>query len=336
MNADAPGEFEIIARFFSRPGTRKDVVLGIGDDAALLDVPAGHTLVAAMDTLVEGIHFPVGIPSSAIGHRALAVNLSDLAAMGAEPAWALLSLSLPRSDAAWLGGFAEGFHALADRFSVALVGGDTVRGSLVITVQVLGILPVGRGMTRSGARPGDALYVTGIPGEAAAGLACLQQQRPESAAERLRQRFLYPEPRLSLGRSVREVATAAMDVSDGLLADLGKLCQASSCGARIDLESLPSSPSMTAVFAPAACERFALSGGDDYELLITVPPERIAEFERAVAGQVSCTRIGEIVPQEGTDPVICLRAGHAVSIEARGFDHFTMPDPMKDLGDGGL
>jgi thiamine-monophosphate kinase len=334
MNADAPGEFEIIARYFSRPGTRKDVTLGIGDDAALLEVPAGHTLVAAMDTLVEGVHFPAGTSPAAIGHRALAVNLSDLAAMGADSAWALLSLSLPRSDAAWIGAFAEGFHTLADRFGVALVGGDTVQGPLVITVQILGTLPVGRGMTRSGAHPGDVLYVSGIPGEAAAGLDCLQQQRTGPAAAWLSQRFLYPEPRLSLGRSARNIATAAMDVSDGLLADIGKLCLASGCGAHIELESLPRSPAMTALFAPAVCERFALSGGDDYELLITVPPERIEEFERATAGQVTCTRIGAIVPKENSDPVICLRAGRAVSIEVRGFDHFAMRDSTQGPGGG--
>lgn len=326
MPTDAPGEFEIIARYFSRPGTRNDVVLGIGDDAALLDVPAGHALVAAMDTIVEGIHFPVGTVPQAIGHRALAVNLSDLAAMGADAAWALLSLSLPRSDPSWLADFAAGFHALADRFGVALVGGDTVQGPLVITVQVLGTLPHGKGLTRGGARPGDAVFVSGIPGEAAAGLDVIQRGQTGPAAQALLQRFLYPEPRVALGRSLRGIATAAMDVSDGLFADLGKLCGASGCAAELELGALPNSAAMTALFDGPARERFALAGGDDYELLFTVPQARIPEFERCIAGQIACARIGEIVPFGG-ERVRCLRDGQPVQIDVRGFDHFAGSTP---------
>lgn len=327
MNADAPGEFEIIARYFARPGERGDVILGIGDDAALLDVPTGHHLVAAIDTLVEGVHFPAGTVPQAIGHRALAVNLSDLAAMGADPAWALLSLSLPRSDASWLAGFAAGFHALADRSGVRLVGGDTVRGPLVITVQILGTLPAGLALTRSGARAGDAVYVSGVPGEAAAGLDVLQRHGLGLAADALTQRFLYPEPRVALGKAARGIATAGMDVSDGLLADLGKLCRASGCAARIELDTLPQSAAMAELFDPAARERFALSGGDDYELLLTVPQDRVAEFERRIAGQVACTRIGEILPPGTDETVRCLRAGRSVSVEPAGFDHFTAARP---------
>ncbi len=324
MSAGGPDEFEIIAKYFSWPSARSDVVLGIGDDAALLTVPAGRQLVAAMDTLVEGIHFPAGTAARDIGYRALAVNLSDIAAMGADPAWTLLSLSLPRSDDSWLEGFAAGFHELAVQSGVALVGGDTVRGPLVISVQILGHVATDGALTRSGARPGDAIYVSGIPGEAAAGLAVIQQRLAGSPATRfLRQRFLRPEPRVALGQSVRMVASAAMDVSDGLLADLGKLCAASGCSARIDLERLPASAAMRSLFAASACERFALAGGDDYELLLTVAPGRESEFHRRLAGETACTRIGEVVAVAGAgDTVQCCREGRPVSVEAAGFDHF--------------
>lgn len=328
MNAGGPGEFEIIAKYFSRPGARGDVVLGIGDDAALLSVPAGRQLVAAIDTLVEGVHFPAGTAARDIGYRSLAVNLSDIAAMGADPAWALLSLSLPFSDAHWLEEFSAGFHELAARSGVALVGGDTVRGPLVISVQILGHVADGA-LTRSGARAGDAIYVSGIPGEAAAGLAVIQRRLEESeAAAFLRQRFLRPEARVALGQSMRTVASAAMDVSDGLLADLGKLCTASGCSARVDLEHIPQSQAMRSLFEASACEQFALAGGDDYELLLTVPPQLEAEFRNRLVGLVPCTRIGEMVADPaGVAGVQCYRAGQPVSVDAGGFDHFAPGSP---------
>lgn len=321
-----PGEFEIISRYFSRGSTRSDVALGIGDDAALLQVPADRLLVAAMDTIVQGVHFPIGTTPRSVGHRALAVNLSDLAAMGADPAWALLSLSLPESDAGWLQEFSSGFHELARRFNVALVGGDTVRGPLVITVQVLGLIEPDHALTRDGARPGDMVYVSGIPGEAAAGLAVIQRPRDDDpASERLRRRFDLPEPRVQLGRRLRTIASAAMDISDGLLGDLGKLCQASGCAAVIELERLPASPAMLAVFDAPSAETFALTGGDDYELLFTVPAARVRDFEEA-CGTVEprCTRIGRITQREaGGALVTCERAGQAVSVAAAGYDHFS-------------
>src|SRR5262245_15993495 len=211
------GEFDLIARYFARAPRRADVALGVGDDAALLVAPPGTTLVAALDTLVEGRHFPAGAPAESVGHQALAVNLSDLAAMGADPAWALLSLSLPTSDEAWLGGFARGFHALADAHGVDLVGGDTVRGPLVVTVQALGLVPNGQALRRDGARPGDLLYISGTPGDASGGLELLRRGGGSSAALELRRRFEYAQPRIALGRALRGVATAAIDVSDGLL-----------------------------------------------------------------------------------------------------------------------
>lgn len=320
-----PGEFEIISRYFARSSARSDVVLGIGDDAALLQVPANRRLVAAMDTIVEGVHFPVGTAARCIGHRALAVNLSDLAAMGAEPAWALLSLSLPASRPDWLDAFASGFHDLARRYDVALVGGDTVKGPLVVTVQVLGFIEADHALTRSGARPGDLLYVSGVPGEAAAGLAVVQQRlEGGEAGAFLQRRFDLPEPRVALGRALRTLASAAMDVSDGLLGDLGKLCAASSCAAQLELDRLPPSSSMPALFDAAAIERFVLAGGDDYELLFTVAPERVHEFE-ALCRHVEpvCTRIGRIVQRDSRQPMVqCLRDGREVAVARSGYDHF--------------
>ncbi|MGI9245671.1 MAG: thiamine-phosphate kinase [Steroidobacteraceae bacterium] len=315
------GEFDLIARYFSRPSPRADVLLGVGDDAALLQPPPGQALVAATDTLVEGRHFLPGTPAQAIGHQALAVNLSDLAAMGAEPAWALLSLSMPAVDEAWLEAFARGLHGLAQAHGVALVGGDTVAGPLVITVEVLGFVPATQALRRGGARAGDALFVSGWPGEAAAGLDLLRHGRCGfDADDRRVQRFLYAEPRLALGRALRGLASAAMDVSDGLLGDLGKLVRASAVGARIDLDRLPVAPVLASHEPRARCERYVLGGGDDYELLFTVPPGRIAELTAAAArAEVAVHYIGDIVVGEG---VQCLRQGTPEAVEVSGFDHF--------------
>jgi thiamine-monophosphate kinase len=315
------GEFDVIARYFTHATTRGDVLLGVGDDAALLQPPPGQALVAATDTLVEGRHFLAGTPAAAVGHQALAVNLSDLAAMGAEPAWALLSLSLPEVDEAWLDAFAHGLHALAQRHGVALVGGDTVAGPRVITIQALGFVPPEQALRRGGARPGDVLFVSGWPGEAAAGLELLRSgQRPFTADDRCVRRFLYAEPRLALGRALRGRATAAMDVSDGLLGDLAKLTRASGVGASVDLARLPISPALAVHADRARCERYVLNGGDDYELLFTLPPQFAAQAD-AIAAGAGCDvhRIGEIETGSG---VRCLREGRVESIEETGFDHF--------------
>ena len=315
----ALGEFELIARYFTRPIARRDVLLGVGDDAALLEVPAGQMLVAAIDTLVEGRHFLPDAPPESVGHQALAVNLSDLAAMGAEPAWALLALSLPQPDALWLEGFARGFHALADRAAVTLVGGDTVRGPRVVTVQVLGFVPAPLALRRAGARPGDGLYVSGTLGDAAAGLELLHGDRATDLDSPLVRRYRFAEPRLALGRSLRGVASAAMDLSDGLFGDLAKLCQASGTGAVVELEDLPRSAALSARFGAADAERLALGGGDDYELLFTVPPSAERELRTALDAAVSITRIGEIVAGRG---VQWRRAGRLVAPGVTGYDHF--------------
>ncbi|MFO1407044.1 MAG: thiamine-phosphate kinase [Steroidobacteraceae bacterium] len=316
----ALGEFELIARWFSPTPRRRDVSLGVGDDAALLEVPPNRLLVAATDTLVEGRHFLPDAPARSVGHQALAVNLSDLAAMGAEPAWALLSLSLPSVDETWLDGFASGFRDLAARYDVDLVGGDTVRGPLVVTVQVLGFVERARALTRGGARPGNRIYVSGTPGEAAAGLEALRLGSTDGRPERLVQRCRYAEPRIELGRALGGRASAAMDVSDGLAGDLAKLCAASGVGARIDLDALPVSDALAAVHDRAAAERYVLCGGDDYELVFTLPAATADEVIAGLPAGVRVSRIGEIVPGEG---VTWLRGGRAVPGSAAGYDHFS-------------
>ena len=315
----ALGEFELIARYFSRPAARRDVLVGIGDDAALLEVPAGQVLAAATDTLVEGRHFLPDAPPESVGHQALAVNLSDLAAMGAEPAWTLLALSLPEPDTHWLEGFARGFHALADRAGLTLVGGDTVRGPRVVTVQVLGFVPAGLALRRDGARPGDVLYASGSLGDAAAGLQLLLDGRRADTDSPLVRRYRFAEPRLALGMALRGVASAAIDVSDGLLGDLGKLCDASGVGAILELEQLPLSPALLASFDATQAERFALGGGDDYELAFAVPRSAVSEMETSLGTIGRITRIGEIVTGHG---VRCQRAGQTVEPEIAGYDHF--------------
>jgi thiamine-monophosphate kinase len=315
------GEFELIARHFGRRGAaREDVILGVGDDAALLAPPAGHALVLALDTIVEGIHFPAGFDARFVGHRALAVNLSDLAAMGAEPAWALLGITLPAVDEPWLSGFSAGFDALARRHRVALVGGDTTRGPLTVSVALAGTVPRDLALRRSGARAGDDLWVSGTPGDAAAGLAILEQRLPAQgrAREALLARFQLPQARVALGIALRGVATACIDVSDGLAGDLAKLCEASGGGADVESRELPLSAGLCSVAARESRLAYALGGGDDYELLFSAPPAARARIAALDAGVV-LKRIGAIsdvpgVRIDGAPPG--REAGH-------GFDHFT-------------
>ena len=321
------GEFELIDRYFRAAGAlRADVVLGVGDDGALLRPPAEHDLVAVSDTLVEGVHFPKNSPPQSIGHRALAVNLSDIAAMGATPAWALLSLTLPNNDEPWIAAFARGFSALAVQHEVALVGGDTTRGPLTIGVQVLGVVPRGKGLRRAGAQVGDRVFVSGTPGDAAAGLEVVRgalvpgkENTPRGAAarEELRARFEYPTPRLALGRLLLELASACIDVSDGLAGDLAKLATASGCGARIDLARLRPSAALAAAADPAQARQWMLSGGDDYELLFTISPQNVSKFEALRIEGVQ--EIGVLVPGAGVE--LC-EAGRRIGMADAGFDHF--------------
>jgi len=319
----ALSEPELIARYFRGCGAqRRDVALGIGDDAALIECASGAQLVATTDTLVAGVHFPLVVPAAAIGHRALAVNLSDLAAMGARPAWALLALTLPEADEQWLAEFAAGLGAQARAHEVALIGGDTTRGPLTVTVQLLGQVPYGRALTRAGGRPGDLLYVSGSPGDAGAGLA-IEQGRlsaPPEAAAYLRERFLLPTPRVALGERLRDYARACIDVSDGLLGDAGKLAAASGVGLEIFFEALPVSPQLTQALGPEAARALALTAGDDYELLFAVDPARGAELERELPpSQWNFRQIGVLRATRGA---LVTRAGTVMEFSHSGYQHF--------------
>jgi len=322
------GEFALIDRFFRDLGVRRDDVdLGVGDDAAVLACPAGMRLVAAIDTLVEGRHFPPGSPAASIGHRALAVNLSDLAAMGASPAWALLALTLPEAEPAWLGEFAAGFGALARAHGVALVGGDTTAGPLSVTVQLLGFAAPKRALLRSGGRAGDVVFVTGTPGDAAFGLALeIGREAPAGpeatdAERQLRERFLYPTPRVAWGEALVGWASAAQDISDGLAGDLAKLAAASGCGAEIDLERLPLSAALLGRAGRDAAERLALTGGDDYELVFSVPAARLEAFtEHARRSVIDCSAIGRLTAGEGLQ---LRRAAHVMQFSHSGYEHFS-------------
>ena len=319
------GEFELIRRFFARTGARADsagVELGIGDDAALLHVPPGDDLVVAVDTIVEGRHFPVGSDPRSIGHRALAVNLSDIAAMGAQPRWALLALTMPTAEEKWLEGFAGGLYALADQHAVALVGGDTTAGPLTISVQILGLVPRGRALRRDGAHAGDLLVVTGTLGDAAAGLEVLQRRGAITLPHEheLVQRFEYPDPRVLFGIAARGIASAAMDLSDGLAGDLPKLAHASGLGASVAIEQLPLSAALRASSGTATGRQFALHGGDDYELLLTVSRQQYQQLaSTAGAFGVPLTCIGEMGPGAGVN---WSKDGAEFAVAATGFDHF--------------
>lgn len=321
-------EFQLIARYFTSSHYGGDVLLGVGDDAAVVDVPSGYRLVAAVDTIVEGIHFPNQSSAEDIAYRALAVNLSDMAAMGAEPRWFTLSLCVPAIDETWMNAFASSLKLLAAQFNVQLIGGDTVKGPLNISIQILGVVESDKWLTRAGASPGDLIFVSGCLGEAAGGLQLLLHPRHASTAleeqhsQRLITRFLRPEPRVALGRLLRLHASAAMDVSDGLLTDLRKLCVASGCGARLQLEQLPASPALQAMFDAERCEQLMLCGGDDYELLFTIAPSQLPVIAQAIAlSGVTCTQIGVL---DKSSAVSCLRNDEHVTINDTGFDHFLL------------
>jgi thiamine-monophosphate kinase len=320
----AESEFALIERFFAAAKLeRPDVVLGVGDDCALLAVPAGRQLAVSLDVLVADRHFFADADPEGIGHKALAVNLSDLAAMGAEPAWATLGLTLPEADAGWLDGFCRGFFSLARQHGVQLVGGDTTRGPLAIAVQVHGFVEPGRALRRDGARADDRIFVTGTPGDAGLALAAARGEIEVSApgAAYLRQRMERPVPRIGPGRDLVGLASAAIDVSDGLAQDLGHILRRSGVGARIDIDRLPASAALSAILDGDARVQTILSGGDDYELCFTVPPERLALLrERAAGWDCRCTEIGVIDTEPG---LRCRRYdGSILQLERTGHDHF--------------
>jgi thiamine-monophosphate kinase len=319
-------EFELIRRLqeticSAEARYRPQCVLGIGDDAAVLETPPGRQLVVCTDSLVEGVHFPSSTPAAAVGHKALAVNLSDLAAMGAEPAWFFLALTLPVAHRAWLEAFEQGMAHLAKMSGVYLSGGDVTRGPLNICITALGLVESGRALTRSGARPGDLVVISGQPGAAAHALAVLQAGGAPPDADRVALDF--PVPRLRLGRALLGLATACIDVSDGLLADLGHILDASGVGAELELRQLPCPPGMAAM---PEKDRWLLqlSGGDDYELCFTLPAElrsRLSELSRM--GGVELTVIGSITERAGL--IVRDPDGSPFLPAQRGYEHFRDP-----------
>ncbi len=312
-------EFSVIDRYFRFSHAGQGVDIGIGDDAAVLDSPG--KLVVTVDTLLPAVHFPASTEPAAIGHKALAVNLSDLAAMGAQPKWFTLALSLPQPDHDWLAGFSQGLRELANAFDVALVGGDTVRGPLAITVQAMGIASPAGVVLRRGAQVGDDIYVSGTIGDAALGLASLQGEAlEEAAAHYCRQRLDRPTPRVAAGLALAGLATAMIDCSDGLMADLHHLLSASGAGGRIEFSDLPLSPAVEGWLATGGDKQRILTGGDDYELIFTAPPEvRDTVREIAKRSVTSLTKIGVVL----ADPVLTIMdKGKPLALDREGYDHF--------------
>jgi thiamine-monophosphate kinase len=314
------GEFDLIARYFARPARR--AVLGVGDDCALLAPAAGMQLATSCDMLVEGRHFLSTVAPDRLGHKALAVNLSDLAACGATPLAFTLALSMPRAEEAWLDGFSRGLFALADAHGCELVGGDTTQGPLCICISVFGEVPAGQALLRSGARAGDDLYVSGTLGDARLALEAFRGtlDLTGDALTTARVAMELPQPRVALGMALRGVATSAIDVSDGLLGDLAHLLRLSSVGARLEVDALPRSATLAAQ-ALAVQRECTLAGGDDYELLFTAPPGRADAVQAAaIAGGVAATRIGRV--EAGVGLRLFDADGRALPNTWGSFDHF--------------
>lgn len=320
------GEFDLIRQFFQREHAENPhagVVLGIGDDCALLQMPKEKQLAVSVDTLVADVHFPADANAEDIAERALRVNLSDLAAMGAEPLWFTLALTLPATDEDWLRNFSRGLFRVAREFGCALVGGDTTSGPLSITLQVMGSVKPAEAMRRDGGSPGDYVLVTHYLGDGAAALAVIEERLhlQQEHDTYLRERFYRPQPRLLEAALLRSLASAALDISDGLIADLGHICAASDLAAVIDVENLPLSPALLALNDLEQARRWALSGGDDYELCFTLPPAQMPEVAMLIAeGKLRATVIGELVPGSG---VHCELNGEAYELTQTGYQHFS-------------
>lgn len=323
-------EFDLIARYFTRdPPAGSLVARGVGDDCALLDL-GDRQLAVTTDLLLEGRHFFPDVDPESLGHKALAVNLSDLAAAGSAPRCFFLALALPRVDEAWLAAFSRGLFALADREGCVLAGGDTTRtpmiderpGPITIAITAIGEVPRGAALTRGGAQPGDAIYVSGSLGDAALALAARAGEIKLDLvdAQAMQQRLDRPQPRIALGQALRGIATACMDVSDGLLGDLQHICNRSRAGAEVDWPQVPRSAALLRQ-SEALQQRCALAGGDDYELMFTAPPARESEVMRAAApAGTAVTRIGRIVA--GTQAIVLDGQGRRLPGSFRAFDHF--------------
>lgn len=319
-------EFDIINNIFRQPGLAAEpgecVRLGIGDDCALLAVPDGKDMAVSMDSLVEGVHFPQGAPSDLLGYRALMVNLSDLAAMGAKPVGFTLALTLPKADEAWLTGFGQGLKAGAQQYHCPLIGGNIARGPLNITIQVHGLVAAGQAITRTEARPGDRIYVTGPLGASALAIRRLMtvvDSYPDRAG--WENAFYKPVPRLALGAAVRNMVSAGLDISDGLVADLEHLCAQSGVAGRLQLDAVPIAPTLQAALPAEEALKLALTGGEDYELILAVSPAQEAVFlEAAQTLDTPVHAIGDIVEGGG---VTCLDgAGNEITLADTGWRHF--------------
>ena len=317
-------EFDLIARHFTRPAA--NAVLGVGDDCALVDVSNGMDLAVSTDTMVSGTHFFPDVDPENLGHKALAVNLSDMAAMGALPYWATLALTLPNVNHDWLAAFAKGFFDLAQEYDVSLIGGDTTRGPLTMTVTILGEVPAGAALRRSGAKPGNDIWVSGNIGDAALAVAhrhgrvVLEEADYREAVMRLYE----PTPRVALGQALRGLATATIDVSDGLLADLTHICRLSGVGATVDLNSVPVSSIGTKHIHSDAGRTAIVAGGDDYELCFTAHPnsrESIEDLTNMLG--IPLTRVGQVKRGKGVS--LLGPDGKPVKVDGRGYDHFKAP-----------
>ena len=312
-------EFEIIRRFFDRPSGDPGVVAGVGDDGAVLQPAAGRQLISVIDTMVCGVHFPEAMAPYDVGYRVVAVNVSDVAAMGGQPRWMTMALTLAEADPAWLAEFSSAVFDAGDEYGVALVGGDITHGSeLVVSIQVNGEVEPGRALLRSGAKPGDGIYVTGTVGDAAAGLSVLQSGAPaDPVTEYLLRRFARPQARIREGRALAANANAAIDLSDGLYTDLEKLLAASGAGGTIEIAELPLSGQLLGMLALEDARRFALGGGDDYELCFTGPGDFFDAVD-AVEG-TPIARIGTVVEGQGLG---CTLNGEPFDYEDKGYRHF--------------
>ena len=318
------GEFDLIKQYFLRKSLQNDVILSVGDDCAITSIPTGYQLAITTDTLVEGTHFLPSISPADLAYKSVAVNLSDLAAMGATPAWVSLALTLPEIKEEWLAEFSQSLFAILDRYGVSLIGGDTTKGSLSITFTAQGFLPENQGLFRHQAKVGDWIFVSGFLGDSAAGLDLLLKNRKiENESDRyLIQRHLRPTPRVELGLALRSFSCCALDISDGLLADLEHILERSQVGAEIYLENLPLSRHLCTQYEQTQAEKFALTGGEDYELCFTVSEEKREEMEQVLRSQgIKVTCIGKILPQ--TNGLNLLKNGEKVALPAHcGFDHF--------------
>ncbi|UCB54912.1 MAG: thiamine-phosphate kinase [Thiotrichales bacterium] len=321
----ASGEFNLIKKYFVSPSSPNEVILGVGDDCAVVAVPEGRQLAITTDTLVAGVHFPLETSAADIACKAIAVNLSDLAAMGAEPAWLTLALTLPGEDTGWLESFSESFRHLAKQYHLQLVGGDTTQGPMSITLQAIGFVDPDKIMRRDAARAGDAIYVSGTLGDAAAGLKILEQGGADGHDQAwLVDRLNRPEPRVELGMRVSGFCKCAIDISDGLAADLGHILEASHCGATLDIDRLPLSRQLVEYSAgrDTVDWNMVLSGGDDYELCLVVTPENEDKL-MAVASRLELplTHIGVIEAHDSLN--IVDQSGARYLLDNRGYEHFS-------------